>query len=55
MELSSSSLETAAEAIQELEQKNYERMIDYALLHKDIHLFNKLQQFKEVNGGFQIE
>lgn len=55
MELSSSSLETAAEAIQELEQQNYERMIDYALLHKDIHLFNKLQQFKEVNGGFQIE
>ena len=55
MNLSSSSLENAATVIQELEEKNYERMIDYALLHKDVSLFNKLQQFKESNGGFAIE
>ncbi|MFJ8065538.1 transcriptional regulator [Psychrobacillus sp. NPDC096426] len=55
MNLSSSSLENAAEVIQELEQKNYERMIDYALLNKDENLFSKLQQYKEFNGGFPIE
>lgn len=54
-DLSSSSLENAAQVIQELEQQNYERMIDYALLNRDISLFNKLQQFKEQNGGFPIE
>ncbi|MDI2587728.1 transcriptional regulator [Psychrobacillus sp. NEAU-3TGS] len=55
MNLSSSSLENAATVIQELEEKNYERMIDYALLHRDVSLFNKLQQYKEFNGGFPIE
>lgn len=55
MNLSSSSLENAAEVIHELEQQNYERMIDYALLHKDADLFSKLLQFKEQNGGFPID
>ncbi|TQR18132.1 transcriptional regulator [Psychrobacillus soli] len=55
MNLGSSSLEGVSEAIEEFEEKNYERMIDYALLHKDAALFNKLLQFKEFNGGFPIE
>ncbi|WP_144511979.1 transcriptional regulator [Bacillus sp. FJAT-22090] len=43
------------EIIKQLEQKNYERMIDYALLHKNIALFDKLQQIKQFNGGSHFE
>lgn len=52
---SSIDAEGAEEIIQELEQQNYERMIDYALLHKDATLFNELQKSKEFNGGNRVD
>lgn len=47
--------EGSEEIIQELEQQNYERMIDYALLHKNATLFNELQKYKEFNGGNRVD
>ena len=44
-------LEGTQEIIEQLEQENYDRMIDYALLHKDAALFKELQNFRETNGG----
>lgn len=40
-------IEGAEEIIQQLEQENYDRMIDYALLHRNEMLFQELQQLKE--------
>lgn len=48
-------LESTEEIIRQLEQENYERMIDYALLHKNAALFKELQQLKDSNGGYQVE
>lgn len=47
--------ENTMELIQELEEKNYERMMDYALLNKDATLFDKLLQIKQFNGGSHFE
>ncbi len=44
------------EVIEQLEEENYDRMIDYALLHKDAALFDKLQRIKEsTTGGHEVE
>lgn len=42
------SMEGAEGIVQQLEQENYERMIDYALLHKNEALFQELQKYKEI-------
>ncbi len=48
--------EGANEIIEQLEAENYERMIDYALAHKDAALFERLQLDKEsTTGGREIE
>ncbi|TQR21194.1 transcriptional regulator [Psychrobacillus vulpis] len=39
------------EIIHQLEQVNYERMIDYALCNKNESLFKELLQYKNLNGG----
>ncbi|SDN22704.1 hypothetical protein SAMN05518871_10425 [Psychrobacillus sp. OK028] len=49
------SIEGTDEVIKLLEQQNLERMIDFALITKDESLFNTLLQYKEFDGGINIE
>lgn len=47
-------IEGTEEVIELLEQLNLERMFDFALTTRDESLFNKLQQYKKINGGRYI-
>ena len=54
-ESSSVLLEGTQEIIDHLEKENFDRMIDYALLHKDAALFKELQQYKDTYGGHHVD
>ena len=54
-ESSSMLLEGTQEIIDHLEKENFDRMIDYALLHKDATLFRELQQYKDTYGGHHVD
>ncbi|MEI4768872.1 transcriptional regulator [Psychrobacillus sp. FJAT-51614] len=47
----STTIAGAEEIIQQLEQENYERMIDYSLLHRNEALFHEIQEIKNIDGG----